>query len=99
MEGAGAQVEDVVLYDNWPCVPPAATPAARRANRATLPLFDAVHFASASAVEVFLAAYGARALTGKTKPASLYEGKQSLKSSLLLDASTQFFFKNFFANP
>ena len=63
---AGAKVDDVVLYDNVPMVAPAAKPADRRANCAMLPSFDAVHFASASAVEVFLAAYGAAALAGKT---------------------------------
>ncbi len=51
---AGAQVDDVVLYDNLPVVhyePP--------------PPYDAVFFASASAVRVFLAQYGAKAMSGK----------------------------------
>ena len=51
---AGAEVEDFVLYDNEPI---------RHADG--LPPFDDVHFASASAVEAFLAAYGAAALRRK----------------------------------
>jgi len=47
---AGARVDDVVLYDNMP------TPAA------PLPPCDAVFFASASAVEVFLDRYGTSTL-------------------------------------
>ena len=51
---AGARVDDVVLYDNVFCAPDAA-----------LPPFDAVFFASASAVASFLAQYGASKLRGK----------------------------------
>ena len=54
LKRAGARVDDVVLYDNESCAPDGA-----------LPLFDAVFFASASAVESFLARYGAAALRGK----------------------------------
>ena len=54
LKRAGARVDDVVLYDNESCAPDGA-----------LPLFDAVFFASASAVESFLARYGAAALHGK----------------------------------
>ena len=50
----GAQVDDVVLYDNAPV-----------AYDAPLPPHDAVFFASASAVEAHLAAHGAKALAGK----------------------------------
>ena len=51
---AGAKVDDVVLYANEACAP-----------EGTLPPFDDVFFASASAVESFLARYGAGALRGK----------------------------------
>ena len=51
---AGAEVDDVVLYANRACAPEGA-----------LPPFDDVFFASASAVESFVARYGARALRGK----------------------------------
>ena len=51
---AGAKVDDVVLYDNVPVLHPGP-----------LPPHDAVFFASASAVEVFLAQNGAKALAGK----------------------------------
>ena len=51
---AGAKVDDVVLYANEACAPEGA-----------LPPFDDVFFASASAVESFLARYGAAALRGK----------------------------------
>ena len=51
---AGAKVDDVVLYENRACAPDGA-----------LPPFDDVFFASASAVESFVARYGAGALRGK----------------------------------
>ena len=51
---AGAKVDDAVLYANEACAPEGA-----------LPPFDDVFFASASAVESFLARYGAGALRGK----------------------------------
>ena len=51
---AGAKVDDVVLYANEACAPEGA-----------LSPFDDVFFASASAVESFLARYGAGALRGK----------------------------------
>ncbi len=51
---AGAKVDDVVLYDNVPVLHPGP-----------LPPHDAVFFASASAVEVFLAQNGTKALAGK----------------------------------
>jgi len=51
---AGAIVEDRILYDNVPVV-----------HRDSPPPFDAVFFASASAVEVFLAQYGGCLLEGK----------------------------------
>jgi len=51
---AGAKVDDVVLYANEACAPEGA-----------LPPFDDVFFASASAVESFVARYGAGALRGK----------------------------------
>ena len=51
---AGAKVDDVVLYENCACAPEGA-----------LPPFDDVFFASASAVESFIARYGAGALRGK----------------------------------
>lgn len=54
LKKAGAQVDDVVLYDN-----------AFTAPDATLPPFDDVYFASASAVESFVAQYGAAKLRGK----------------------------------
>ncbi len=50
----GAKVDDVVLYANEACAPEGA-----------LPPFDDVFFASASAVESFVARYGAGALRGK----------------------------------
>jgi uroporphyrinogen-III synthase len=50
----GAQVDDVQLYTNEPIVYP------------QLPAFDAVFFASASAVEAFIAQAGVAALTDKT---------------------------------
>lgn len=64
---AGAQVDDVVLYDNVFCVPDA-----------NLPPFDAVFFASASAVESFLAQYGASKLRGK----DIYVMGQPTRSAL-----------------
>ncbi len=54
LKTVGAKVDDVVLYDNI-----------AKAPRGPLPPFDDVHFASASAVEAFLAAYGVAALRGK----------------------------------
>ncbi len=51
---AGAKVDDVVLYDNVFCAPDAK-----------LPPFDDVFFASASAVESFVAQYGKSKLRGK----------------------------------
>ena len=51
---AGAKVDDVVFYENRACAPEGA-----------LPPLDDVFFASASAVESFLARYGAGALRGK----------------------------------
>ncbi|MGN0847169.1 MAG: SAM-dependent methyltransferase [Kiritimatiellia bacterium] len=51
---AGATVDDVVLYDTVFCAP-----------TGSLPPFDDVFFASASAVESFLAQYGAGRLRGK----------------------------------
>lgn len=51
--GAGAEVDDVVLYDNVPTPPP------------SLPPFDDVFFASASAVRAFVSSFGAAALDGK----------------------------------
>ena len=51
---AGAKVDDVVLYANEACAP-----------EGSLPPFDDVFFASASAVESFLVRYGAGALRGK----------------------------------
>lgn len=54
LHGAGAQVDDLTLYDNV-----LLRPAGK------LPAFEDVHFASASAVEAFLAAYGTAALRGK----------------------------------
>ncbi len=54
VQAMGADVTDCVLYTN------AAVPYE------TLPAFDAVFFASASAVEVFVAAWGVAALEGKT---------------------------------
>jgi len=51
---AGAKVDDVVLYDN-----------VHEAPGEALPPFDDVFFASASAVESFLARYGAAKLRGK----------------------------------
>ena len=54
LKRAGAKVDDVVLYDNVQCSPGDG-----------LPPFDDVFFASASAVESFLAQYGAAKLRGK----------------------------------
>ena len=54
LRAAGAQVDDFILYDNVAV-----------AHADPLPPFDAVHFASASAVEAFVAAYGVSALHGK----------------------------------
>ena len=51
---AGAKVDDEVLYDNEFCSP-----------AESLPPFDDVFFASASAVESFLAQYGVAKLRGK----------------------------------
>jgi len=54
LKRAGAKVDDVILYDNEFCAP-----------SDTLPPFDDVFFASASAVESFIARYGASKLRGK----------------------------------
>lgn len=51
----GAVVDDVILYDNMPVARPGVG----------LPAFDAVFFASSSAVEAFLEQYGGRVLSGK----------------------------------
>lgn len=51
---AGANVDDEVLYDNVFCIQPFE-----------LPKFDDVYFASASAVESFIAQYGVAKLRGK----------------------------------
>ena len=51
----GAAVDDVVLYDN--------TPVSR--DCVSLPEFDAVFFASSSAVCAFVGQYGAKAMSGK----------------------------------
>ncbi len=54
LRAVGAQVDDFILYDNVAV-----------AHADPLPPFDAVHFASASAVEAFVAAYGVSSLRGK----------------------------------
>jgi uroporphyrinogen III methyltransferase/synthase len=54
LRGRGAEVDDVQLYTNEPVAYP------------RLPDFDAVFFASASAVEAFMAQAGPAALAGKT---------------------------------
>ena len=54
LRAVGAQVDDFILYDNVAV-----------AHADPLPPFDAVHFASASAVEAFVAAYGVLSLRGK----------------------------------
>ncbi len=54
LEKAGAKVDDVVLYNNVFCAPDEK-----------LPQFEAVFFASASAVESFLHQYGEGRLQGK----------------------------------
>ena len=54
LRAVGAQVDDFILYDNVAIV-----------HADPLPPFDAVHFASASAVEAFVAAYGVSSLRGK----------------------------------
>jgi uroporphyrinogen-III synthase len=50
----GAEVEDAIIYDN------------QRINHEELPDFDAVFFASASAVESFIDQWGVEALADKT---------------------------------
>lgn len=54
LTGLGADVTDCVLYENRPITYP------------SLPDFDAVFFASASAVESFIELWGAGSLSGKT---------------------------------
>ena len=54
LRAVGALVDDFILYDNVSI-----------AHTDPLPPFDAVHFASASAVEAFIAAYGVSPLRGK----------------------------------
>ena len=54
LRAVGAQVDDFILYDNVAIV-----------HADPLPPFVAVHFASASAVEAFVAAYGVSSLRGK----------------------------------
>jgi len=54
LRAAGAEVDDVVLYEN------------RFIEYDRCPEFDAVYFASASAVESFVAQWGTDALEGKT---------------------------------
>ena len=54
LRAVGALVDDFILYDNVAI-----------AHADPLPPFDAVHFASASAVEAFVAAYGVSPLRGK----------------------------------
>ena len=51
----GAAVDDVVLYDNVPVLRPGMQK----------PEFDAVFFASSTAVESYISQYGARSLSGK----------------------------------
>ncbi|MBQ9740868.1 MAG: uroporphyrinogen-III synthase, partial [Kiritimatiellae bacterium] len=54
MRRMGAKVDDVVLYGNEPVV----------RDGVPLPKCDAVFFASSSAVEFFVAQYGAKTLSG-----------------------------------
>ena len=54
LRAVGALVDDFILYDNVAIV-----------HADPLPPFVAVHFASASAVEAFIAAYGLSPLRGK----------------------------------
>ena len=54
LKAAGARVDDLVLYDN-----------VTKVHDRPLPAFDDVHFASASAVEAFLSAYGVQAFRDK----------------------------------
>ena len=54
LRGLGADVEDQIIYDN------------QRVDHEELPAFDAVFFASASAVESFIAQWGETPLADKT---------------------------------
>ena len=55
MRRIGAAVDDVILYDNNPVT----------RNGEPLPEFDAIFFASSSAVEGFLGQYGEKSVSGK----------------------------------
>ncbi len=76
-----AEVEDAVLYDNI------------RIEHKELPSFDAVFFASASAVESFIAQWEAEALAGKTisvigKPTAQALGKHGIQPSVIAREAT-----------
>ena len=77
----GAQVEDVQLYKN------------EAIRDAYLPACDAIFFASASAVEAFVAQFGADALSGKSvltigKPTSDALAKCGRRPDVVADEAT-----------
>ncbi len=77
----GAEVEDVILYDNV------------RVEHDELPEFDTVFFASASGVESFIEQWGGEALAGKTisvigKPTAQALEKQNLKPDIIAREAT-----------
>ena len=77
----GVDVEDAVIYDN------------ARITYDALPEFDAVFFASASAVESFIDQWGTGALVGKTisvigNPTALALEKQNLKPDIIAREAT-----------
>ena len=77
----GAEVEDAILYDNV------------RIDYPELPAFDAVFFASASAVESFIDQWGFQSLENKTtlvigKPTAAALEKQNLKPDVIAREAT-----------
>jgi len=77
----GAEVEDAVIYDNI------------RIEHEEVPSFDTVFFASASAVESFIAQWGTGALVGKTiavigVPTAQGLGKHGIQASVIAREAT-----------
>ncbi len=81
LRSLGAEVDDYIIYDNV------------RIDHEECPEFDAVFFASASAVESFIDQWGKDILTGKTtlvigKPTAIALEKHALQPSLIAREAT-----------
>lgn len=81
LRAGGADVEDAIIYDN------------ERIDHGELPGFDAVFFASSSAVDSFVEQWGAAALAGKTicvigKPTAQALEKHGLRHDIMAREAT-----------